>query len=60
MRGLISLGFLIFVFTTLSYGQSPTLSGNNVFTGNNTFPNINSAVYVDGTKYASTVTERRL
>jgi len=59
MRGLISLGFLIFVFTTLSYGQSPTLSGNNVFTGNNTFPNINS-VYVGGTKYASTVTERRL
>jgi hypothetical protein len=35
----------------LLYGQTPTLSGNNVFTGKDTSPIINNVIYVDGTKY---------
>jgi hypothetical protein len=34
-----------------AYGQTPTLSGNNPFTGNNTFGNINKACAVDLNKY---------
>lgn len=31
----------------------PTLAGNNAFTGNNTFPNINNIFVVDGVKYTT-------
>src|ERR1700730_3626533 len=37
-----------------AYGQMPTLSDNDAFTGNNTFPKINSVALVDGTKYSLT------
>jgi parallel beta-helix repeat protein len=42
---------LALVFGTNLLAQTPTLSGNNVFTGANTFPSINGIFYVDGTTY---------
>ncbi len=33
--------------------QTPTLAGNNAFTGTNTFPVINNILYVDGVKHTT-------
>lgn len=46
---LITLVFVVCPIRLIAQG-TPTLSGNNAFTGTNTFPNINNIIYVDGVK----------
>lgn len=37
----------------LGQGQYPTLAGDNVFTGKNSFPSINNVLWVDGSRYST-------
>lgn len=49
-NGLLSALVAVPILSANLFAQTPTLSGNNAFTGTNTFPVINKILYVDGVK----------
>lgn len=53
MRLKMTVGLVCCTLSSVSFAQTPTLNGNNAWTGKNTFPSINNVLYVDGVKYSA-------